>query len=217
MNAKIISKIILPIFLILFAAIPRAHAACPVCTVAVGGMMVLLEEYGVDNTISGVWIGGFILSTTLWAANWLNKKNWNFPFMEMILLLFFYLSLVAPLYWKGIIGADSKTIWGADKALLGMLIGGVIFHLSHLFYLKIKAKNGGKPWFPFQRVAMPVVSLALLSLIFYLFSGTNYLWHDVRGYADTPLIWIMVPAVLIVHFLLFRLLNRFGAAKPSCH
>lgn len=198
-----------------FAA--KARAACPVCTVAVGGMMVLLEKYGVDNTISGVWIGGFILSTTLWAINILGKKKYKFFGMEMLLLLFFYLSLVAPLQYKGIIGIPSKIIWGMDKALLGILLGGVLFHFAHFSYLKIKAKNGGKPWFPFQRVAMPVLSLALLSLIFYLISSPKYLWHDLRGYAETPLLWIIIPIVSVIHLLLFRSMNRLVSAKPACH
>lgn len=194
----------------------KALAACPVCTIAVGGMMVLLERYGVDNTISGVWIGGFILSTALWAISGLARKNIKFFSMEMLVLLFFYLSLVAPLYWKEIIGVQGKTIWGVDRAILGMLLGGLIFHFTHLNYLKIKTKNGGKPWFPFQRVVMPVTSLAILSLIFYFLTSTKYLWHEVRGYIDTPLFWILIPLALILHILLFRSMNRLSP-KPACH
>ncbi|MEK7096519.1 MAG: hypothetical protein AAB881_01015 [Patescibacteria group bacterium] len=210
---RIHNQLMIPPALFLLINAAKARAACPVCTVAVGGMMVLLEKYGVDNTISGVWIGGFILSTTLWAINILNKRSYKFFGMKMVLLLFFYLSLIVPLQYKGIIGIPSKMIWGMDKALLGMLLGGVFFQAAHLAYLKIKIKNNNKPWFPFQRVVMPVLSLAFLSLIFYLISSPKYLWHDIRGYAETPLFWIVVPVVLIGHLLLFRSMDRL----PACH
>lgn len=214
MNTKHLIKIILSILPIPFIVIPKAYAACPVCTIAVGGMMVLLEKYGVDNTISGVWIGGFVLSTTLWAMNWLTKKGWKFPLMGPLLLLFFYLSLIAPLQLKGIIGIQSKMMWGADKAILGMLIGGMIFHFTHISYLKIKQRNGGHAWFPFQRVVMPLLSLTFTSLIFYLLSSPKYLWHDVKGYVDTPILWILIPVALVNHLLLFQLLNQL---EQPCH
>lgn len=151
----------------MFAA-RKALAACPICTLAVGGALVLLEKYGVDNTISGLWIGGFMLSSSLWAINWIKKNEWDFKGMEPLVLIFFYGSLILPLYMKDIIGLPDKMLWGIDKTLLGIFIGSVFFHLGHIIYLKIKERNGGKPWFPFQRVVMPIFPLIILSVIFYL-------------------------------------------------
>ena len=34
-----------------------AHAVCPVCTVAVGAGLGLAEWLGIDDSISGLWIG----------------------------------------------------------------------------------------------------------------------------------------------------------------
>lgn len=152
----------------------KAFAACPICTLAVGGALVLLEKFGVDNTISGVWIGGFLLSTSLWAINWLRKKEWDFKWMEPIIIIFFYGSLIIPLYWKDIIGSPDKMLWGVDKVFLGVFFGSIFFHLGYVAYLKIKEKNGGKPWFPFQRVAMPIFPLIILSIVFYFITKTGH-------------------------------------------
>jgi hypothetical protein len=145
----------------------KTLAACPVCTIAVGSALVLLEKYGVDNTITGLWIGGFMLSSSLWAINSMKKKEWDFRGIEPIILIFFYGSLIVPLYMEKIIGLPSKMLWGVDKTLLGIFIGSIFFHLGYLTYLKIKEKNGGKPWFPFQRVVMPISPLIILSIVFY--------------------------------------------------
>lgn len=150
----------------------KALAACPICTLAVGSALVLLEKYGVDNTISGLWIGGFMLSSSLWAINWLKKKEWDFKGMEPLILIFFYGSLILPLYMKDIIGLPDKMLWGVDKTLLGITIGSIFFHLGHITYLRIKEKNDGKPWFPFQRVVMPIAPLIILSIVFYFITKT---------------------------------------------
>lgn len=145
----------------------KTSAACPICTLAIGSALVLLEKYGVDNTITGLWIGGFMLSSSLWAINWMKKKEWDFKGMEPLILIFFYGSLILPLYMKDIIGLPDKMLWGIDKTLLGIIVGSIFFHLGYITYSRIKESNGGKPWFPFQRVVMPITPLVILSVVFY--------------------------------------------------
>lgn len=150
----------------LFAA-KKTSAMCPVCTVAVGSTLVLLEKYGVDNTISGLWIGGLLISTSFWTINFLKKKKWDFKGMVPLVILFYYISTIMPLYYYDLIGLPNKMIWGMDKVLVGVILGTIFFMLGHLSYVKIKAANNGKAWFPFQKVAMPMLPLAILSIIFY--------------------------------------------------
>jgi hypothetical protein len=59
------------------AALP-AKAVCPVCIVAVGAGLGLSQYLGIDDTISGVWIGGLTAAVAAWTINWFNKKNWSF-------------------------------------------------------------------------------------------------------------------------------------------
>ncbi|MEI6498493.1 MAG: hypothetical protein WCO23_00865 [bacterium] len=146
----------------------KAYAVCPVCTIAVGAGLVLAEEYGIDNTVSGVWIGGLMLSMIYWTIDYLKKKNWNFKFSWPATTIVYYLLLLPPLYWKHIIGSPLKTIWGVDKVIVGIIFGSFFFYFGVILYDFIKKSNGGHAWFPFQKVVMPVLSLCIISLIFYL-------------------------------------------------
>ncbi|MDO8512998.1 MAG: hypothetical protein Q7S37_00645 [bacterium] len=149
------------------ATTAKVYAVCPLCTVAVAGGVVLAEKYGVDNTITGVWIGGLTVSLIAWTINWLNGRKIHFPAMESLVSLAYFLIIPVPLFWKDLIGNPDKTLWGIDKLLLGMIVGSVVFYLTVQAYEYLKAKNKGKAYFPFQRVVMPIGVLALFSIAFY--------------------------------------------------
>lgn len=156
------------LFSALLAVTPSAaRAMCPVCTITVASAVVLLERYGVDNTISGLWIGGLLVSSSVWAINWLEKKKWTFPFFEVFVYATFYSALIIPFHHKMIIGNPFKMLWGMDKVLLGMSLGSVAFFLFGWWYQKIRERNNGHAQFPFQKVAMPIAPLAIMSMIFY--------------------------------------------------
>lgn len=58
--------------------IGSAYAICPICTIAVGAGVGLSRWLGVDDTISGIWIGGLAISSIWWTINWLNSKHIRF-------------------------------------------------------------------------------------------------------------------------------------------
>lgn len=160
-------------FKILFLVLPvllspkTAWAMCPVCTIAVAGAVILLERYGVDNIISGLWIGGLLISSSIWFITWLEKKKWTFPYFEILVYAVFYSSLIIPFHHELIIGNPFKTIWGMDKVLFGISLGSIAFFLFGFWYQKIKERNDGHAWFPFQRVVWPIMPLIILSIVFY--------------------------------------------------
>jgi uncharacterized membrane protein YGL010W len=150
-----------------FAITPKTYAVCQViCPIVVVGTLSLLERFGIDNTISGLWIGGLLMLSSLitiqWIAKW--KKHWS---INIAVLAAFYVSTVLPLITKHIIGDPLKTLWGMDKTALGLVIGSIFFFLGDYAYERIKANNGGKAWFPFQKALMPVLPLILFSAIFH--------------------------------------------------
>lgn len=158
--------------LTLFVA-KSAYAFCPVCTIAVGGALILLEKFGVDNTITGLWIGALLLSFSFMTLVWLRDKKWGFPGDGPVVFVIVYVSTLLPLYWKNLIGAPGRNLWGMDKLLLGFLIGTVFFYVFYVLYLIIKKKNGGHAWFPFQKVIMPVFPLIVWTIIFYFITRGN--------------------------------------------
>lgn len=147
-----------------------ALAICPVCTIAVGAGVGFAQYLGIDDSISGLWIGGLTVSMIMWTINWFNKKNWRFKGRKIITTLAYYAMIVIPLHYSKIIWHPYNTMWGMDKLLLGIGVGSVVFFVAALWYEDMKKKNGGHAYFPFQKVAMPVGGLALFSVLFYFLS-----------------------------------------------
>jgi len=159
LNALIISSF-------LFAS--KALAVCPVCTIAVGAGIGLSRWLGVDDLITGLWIGGLTVSLIIWTINWLTKKHWNFPWQWPATIVFYYAIIVAPLKWMGFITDHPiAIIWGLSKLLLGIAVGSVIFALMAWWYEVLKKKNDNHAWFPFQKIVWPVGGLLIMSLLIY--------------------------------------------------
>lgn len=155
------------ILLFILTLIPTsAQAVCPVCTIAVAGGVGFSRWLGIDDTITGLWIGGLIVSFIFWTINWLNKKNIRFFGRKIIITVAYYLLTILPLYYTNIMGHHLNKIWGIDKLLFGITIGSIAFLAGALTYQKVKEKRG-KAHFHFQKVLMPIAPLIILSLVFY--------------------------------------------------
>lgn len=153
-------------------AATKAFAMCPVCTIAVGVGVGLTRKYGVDDTISGLWVGALLVSASMWTINWLKSKKWNFWGMNFIVPAVLYAITLIPMYQKNIIsqkilGDHFQTLWGVDKLLLGIAIGSIVFLVTASIYQYFKNKNK-KAHFPFEKVVLPVSTLVIFSIVFYL-------------------------------------------------
>lgn len=171
MNNNRIKKIIfssLASFFLLLAS--SAHAVCPVCTVAVGAGVGLSRYFGIEDTITGVWIGGLIVSLALWTDNWLLSRGKKIKYQKIISLLAYYLIIILPIYWKGIIGHTYNKLCGIDKLILGIIAGSIGFWAGSVLHLYLKKRNSEKVYFPFQKVAFGVAPLIILSVVFYIIS-----------------------------------------------
>ncbi len=163
-----VKKIIKTSVLIILFLGHQAKAVCPVCTVAVGAGLGLSRWLGIDDTISGLWIGGLTVSLILWTINFFNKKNIIFKGYKTIIIFTYYALIIAPLKIHEIIGHPLNTFFGIDKLIFGISVGSVSFYLGNLAYDKYKEKRG-KALFPFQKVVMPILPLIIFSIIFYYF------------------------------------------------
>ncbi len=155
--------------LLLLPVIP-AKAICPVCVVAVGAGLGLSEYLGIDDSIAGVWIGGMLISLSAWTINYCEKKKWfsNFrSWRDPLIVIAYYLMVIWPLFSKEFIGNPFNRLYGLDKLAFGIAAGSVVFALAAWAYEIMKKRNNGHAHFPFEKVAMPVGALMLMSLIFY--------------------------------------------------
>jgi len=146
----------------------RAKAVCPVCTVAVVAGIGLSRWLKVDDTISGVWLGGLLVSLTFWTDGFLEKKKVRFWGRWFWLALGYYLITILPLYFTGLVGHIFNRLWGMDKLILGLVAGSFGFLFGVWFHFFLKRKNNGRVYFPFQKVVLPLIPLLILSLFFYL-------------------------------------------------
>jgi hypothetical protein len=154
-------------FLFLITLAGQALAVCPVCTVAVVAGVGLSRWLGIDDTISGLWIGGLTVSLITWTLNWFAKKQYDFFGKRTATILGYFALIVVPLVWKDIIGHPLNKLWGLDKLLLGIIFGSLVFWSGERFCCWLKKRNDGKAHFPFQKVAVPILFLLTVSLIFY--------------------------------------------------
>lgn len=147
----------------------KALAVCPICTVAVGTGVGLSRWLGIDDSITGLWIGGLIVSMITWTISWLDKKNIRFKGRTIIIIFGYYLLTVIPLFYSGIITNSLHALCARslDKLLLGIVFGSFGFWFGTSWYSYLKEKNQGRAYFPFQKVLMPIIPLILLSIIFY--------------------------------------------------
>ena len=103
------------LFMVLAAAItslvlwpPKVMAHCPLCTAAVGSGLVIARSMGIDDSIVGIWIGAFIISTALWLNKFLVKRFRTIPFQKTIITVTFFLLTVVPLYFSNMITNSVK-------------------------------------------------------------------------------------------------------------
>lgn len=143
---------------------------CPVCTITIAGGVGLCRYLGIDDLISGTWIGGLLMSLVIWTIDWLDKKKIKFLFRKPMVLFFWYAIAIFPLLKLGIIGHPENKFFGIDKLIFGIISGSVALFLSFLFHNFMLKKNKERVFFPFQKVVVALLFLIILSLIFYLVS-----------------------------------------------
>ena len=145
-----------------------ARAVCPICVVAVGAGLGFSRWLGVDDVVSSIWIGAFLVAMIMWTMVGLKKKGWSFPYDTAVVSLVYYSLLFIPFYYVGIVGHPFNKIFSVDKIIFGTAIGTIVFLLSYQLHSYLKKKNGEKSFFQYQKIVLPVVVLILTSFIFYL-------------------------------------------------
>jgi hypothetical protein len=160
------------ITLLAFLIFPgQAHAVCPVCTVAVAAGLGISRWIGIDDSVTGIWVGGLILSSGLWLADWIGKKGWRVPQKEIISVALFFLFVIPPLYWAKMVGLSGNTLWGVDKVILGTVIGSVLFMGGVALDKWLRTTNEDKVYVYYQKVIAPVFLLTLGSFVLYLITN----------------------------------------------
>lgn len=141
-----------------------ANPACPVCTIAIGASLEIARQLGVPDSVVGLWAGALLALLGYWAIKFFDKKGWNF-WGRNALLIGISVAMIGFIY-LGQVPYSPVWICGVlhiDPVLFGAILGMILFILTEKLYDWMKAKNGGHAHFPFEKVVLPVVVLALVS------------------------------------------------------
>lgn len=144
----------------------RVSAFCPLCVIATGAISGAFRWLGIDDTILGIWLGGFTLSTVILFNNYLIRKNKQFPLRLPLLVIIFYSLMVLALFWSGSI-APYNNIFGVNKIIVGMFFGTLLLIIVPIVDKCLRHLNGGKIFISHQKVLIALALLFLCSLIFY--------------------------------------------------
>ena len=178
MKKKIINSALAGTFLLSISRLVSAH--CPLCTAGAAAGVATARYFGVHDSIVGLFLGAFIVSTALWFNKWLLKKGKRFVLQESILVVLSFLLLAVPLYTGGVIvdfemvksmpehhSVLGMGLYGIDALLFGMIAGSVAIWGVFGFSEHIKRKRGRVLW-PYQGVSFMFITLAVLSFILWL-------------------------------------------------
>jgi hypothetical protein len=146
---------------------------CPLCTIAVAAGVGILEGWGFDRIIMGIWFGALIVSSIAWMIDWMNRKNIHFLFRKILIIVSFYAIFVLPLYFikisgQTLMGTGIGNVLGIDRLLFGVILGTFIFIAGVLANNYLKKINEGKVMIFWQKVIVPVVFLIISSIIAWL-------------------------------------------------
>ena len=144
-----------------------ANPACPICTIAIGAGVGVAESLGVPTSVVGLWAGALLTLLGYWMIKFFDNRGWKF-FGRNALLIGLSVAMIGFAYVGDI---DYTPVWICnvlyiDPILFGAIVGMIVFILVEKLYEFMKRKNGGYAHFPFERVVLPVVVLALFSWLF---------------------------------------------------
>ncbi|MBI2405439.1 hypothetical protein HYV21_00075 [Candidatus Microgenomates bacterium] len=154
---------ILPVF---FLAKP-AFAHCPLCVAGAGIGLSLANSLGIDDSITGVWIGAFLGAVSFWTEVFLSKKKIKNVLMRPLLYLVIFISTIWSFYAFGLVNKHFGTIFGLDKLTFGIISGGAVFYLAD-FVDGWVIKRVGRVFIPYQRIYVSLGSMLVLSILIYI-------------------------------------------------
>ena len=159
----------LGVFLTFAAPSYAVVSACAMCVVAIGGGLSISRALGVDDAITGVWLGALLLALATASTAWIRKKfRFKFSCAAVIGYGSIYL-LTIPFFIAYDLFSAGGYIWGISRLLFGMITGSAALLLGiYIDKLLRDLKPDHKVFFPFQKVVIPVILVLLGTLAVWL-------------------------------------------------
>jgi hypothetical protein len=152
-----------------FLLLPRVvFAHCPLCVAGAAAGITLTRWVGVDDSITGIWIGAFLGATAFWLLRSLGQRNKIFfnRFVGAVVYILIFVTTLWSFYKFQLIIRMDK-LFGFDKLTFGMVLGSVVFYFVDIVNDFLKKKNG-KSLFPYQSMVFSLGSIILVSIATYI-------------------------------------------------
>ena len=140
-----------------------ALALCPLCLFAAGAGVGLSQYLGVDDLISGFWLGAFlaIAAKLIVDSVWFKGLVVNALLRWLLGLSALYLPTFASFSYAKLFDHPLNQLWGLDRLKLGLILGSGAIVVAAIISFFMYLTNRGRAWFPFQRVVVTVGTLLL--------------------------------------------------------
>ena len=154
------------------ASMKPALGHCPLCAAATAGGVAATRLMGVDDTVTGTFVGGFVASTGLWFNNWFKKRNGGRELLQFQWLIVVLLSLAftaATFYFAKLVGSSEPgfLMFGVDKLLIGTSAGTMVTLSAFALHQRLKLMNKGSSIMPFQGIVLTLLSLSAAGALFF--------------------------------------------------
>lgn len=168
--------------ILLFAALPQTvYAMCPLCVAGAAIGLSIARYYGVDDTVTGLWLGALAVSTALWIntiiKNRMRKANMKqMPFQSVIVFVTIAAATIVPFYSAGFFNGMPNmvdTIFGINKLVIGAVIGGIITLIGAPLSNFIKRKRNSM--LPYQAIILTLGLLAISLLLLWYVTKYYYI------------------------------------------
>lgn len=155
-------------FISSFLITTPVFAICPVCVAATGGMLATARLFGVDDLITGTFVGGLIVSVAAWVNRLLVKRNKGrnyLPFQSVVLTVFLLLLFITISF---IVRLISFALF--DRILIGTLTGVFITSIALKLNDFLRENNGNKNYVLFQHILV-IITFLLITVFGYYIVG----------------------------------------------
>lgn len=151
------------LFYFLFPRIVLAH--CPLCVAGAGVGLSLSRLLGIDDSVTGVWLAAFLGATSFWSESLIKRRELRPKLRPLIYIAIFAATIWS--FYKFNLVIRMSQLFGLDKLIFGMIVGGVAFYLIDALddYL---IRRKGKVFFPYQRIVVTLGGMLALSLAVYI-------------------------------------------------
>lgn len=166
---KVLAFLLVPTTYLIFPSVIYAH--CPLCVAGAVAGLSLSRWIGVDDSITGLWLGALLGAISFWSYSFIVRKikKPDWLFLKPTIYTAVFASTLWSFYKFNLVIRMEK-MYGLDKLTFGIVAGGVAFYLIDVLNDLIM-KVHGKSLFPYQRMIFSLGVILALSVIDYILIG----------------------------------------------